>query len=78
MYGESAFLNMREGDSVLFTKNLYHLDIQNGSLGILSSVEGGQFETVEGLEEKYYGEVILDTGEEIKITEEVLNCMVLG
>ena len=78
MYGELTFLNMREGDSVLFTKNLYHRDIQNGSLGILSSVEGGQFETVEGLEETYYGEVILDTGEEIKITEEVLDCMELG
>lgn len=78
IHGELTFLNMREGDSVLFTKNLYHLDIQNGSLGILSSVEGSQFETNEGLEVTYYGEVTLDTGEEIKITEEVLNCMELG
>lgn len=77
MYGENFYLNMREGDSVLFTKNIYNLDIQNGTLGVLSSVEGGTTDTEDG-EEVYFGKVILDTGKTVEITQEVLDCMELG
>lgn len=73
LYGEDYFLELREGDPILFTKNNYNIGIQNGSLGILTSTEG----KTDG-EEPSYGTVTLDTGEAIAITEEVLDSMELG
>lgn len=73
LYGDDYFLDLREGDPILFTKNNYNIGIQNGSLGVLTSVEGRVDE-----EESSYGTVTLDTGETIAITEDVLDCMELG
>lgn len=60
---------LREGDTVLFTRNNYELGFQNGSLGVLSSVHsfGDAF-----------GEIILDTEERIRLTQDVLDCIDLG
>lgn len=69
MHGEQQYINLRQGDVVLFTKNLYHEGIQNGTLGTLSSVQA----VGEG-----YGEVTIDTGDKIEITQAVLDCMQLG
>ena len=69
MNGEKLFLNMRLNDTILFTQNHYDTGIQNGSLGILTSVKGT---------EKSYGEVTLDTGDKIEVTRAVLDCMELG
>ena len=66
---ERFFMNLRLNDSILFTKNHYDKGIQNGSLGILTSIEpsGGN-----------YGEVTLDTGDKVEITQSILDCMSLG
>jgi exodeoxyribonuclease V alpha subunit len=69
MHGESYFQNLRLNDVILFTQNHYDKGIQNGSLGILTSVESS---------DESYGEVTLDTGENIEITQSVLDCMELG
>lgn len=73
LYGEDFFLDLREGDPILFTKNNYKIGIQNGSLGGLTSTERGYQD-----DQETYGVVTLDTGEQIPITEEVFDCMELG
>lgn len=73
LYGEDFFLDLREGDPILFTKNNYNIGIQNGSLGILSSTERGYHD-----DQDTYGVVTLDTGEQIPITKEIFDCMELG
>lgn len=67
--GDEFYLNLRENDQVLFTQNLYDKGINNGTLGELTSVESS---------DDGYGEVTLDTGEKVKITESILDCMELG
>jgi len=67
--GEDFYLNMRLNDQVLFTQNLHDKGINNGTLGELTSV---------GPSGDSYGEVTLDTGEKVKITQGVLDCMELG
>ena len=69
MHGESYFQNLRLNDVILFTQNHYDKGIQNGSLGILTSVE---------FTSENYGEVTLDTGEKVEVTQSVLDCMELG
>lgn len=73
LHGEEYFLDLREGDPILFTKNNYNVGIQNGSLGILTSTVG----ETDG-ENASYGRVKLDTGETIVITDDVLDCVELG
>lgn len=77
IHSEEFFLNLRLNDTVLFTKNLYHRGIQNGTLGTLSGVEPGENDTDE-LAEACFGDVTLDTGDRIQITQDVLDCMELG
>ena len=67
--GDKFFQNIRLNDTILFTRNHYDKGIQNGSLGVLTSV------TASG---DSYGEVTLDTGDKIEITQTVLDCMELG
>ena len=69
MDGELYYRNLKEGDAILFTQNLYDKGIQNGSLGILTSVEakGDKF-----------GEVLLDTGKVLDVSHDVLDAMELG
>jgi exodeoxyribonuclease V alpha subunit len=69
MHGESYFQNLRLNDVILFTQNHYEKGIQNGSLGVLTSVES----SIDN-----YGEVTLDTGEKVEVTQSVLDCMELG
>ena len=69
MNGEKFFQNLRLNDTILFTQNHYDKGIQNGSLGTLTSVDASG----EG-----YGEVTLDTGDKIEVTQAVLDCMELG
>lgn len=67
--GEKFILPLRLNDAVLFTQNHYDKGIQNGSLGTLTSV----LSTGEN-----FGEVTLDSGEKVEITQSVLDCMELG
>ncbi|PNH90524.1 AAA family ATPase [Vibrio diazotrophicus] len=67
--GDKFFLPLSINDAVLFTQNHYENGIQNGSLGILTSAEYSG---------DSYGEVTLDTGEKVKVTQSVLDCMELG
>ena len=67
--GEKLFQNLRLNDTILFTQNHYDKGIQNGSLGTLTSVESSG---------EAYGEVTLDTGDKIEVTQAVLDCMELG
>lgn len=69
MHGEKFFQNLRLNDAILFTQNHYDKGIQNGSLGMLTSVESS---------DESYGEVTLDTGDKVEITQSVLDCMELG
>ncbi|MBC7000938.1 AAA family ATPase [Photobacterium sp. BZF1] len=69
LQGELFYRNLCQGDAILFTKNLYDKDIQNGSLGVLESVEGAG---------ESLGTVRLDTDEVVEITPTVLDCMELG
>ena len=69
MHGEKFFLDLRLGDAILFTQNHYDKGIQNGSLGSLSSVDSSG---------ESYGEVTLDTGDQIEVTQSVLDCIELG
>lgn len=69
MNGEQFYLDLRLGDAILFTKNQYDKGIQNGSLGVMTSVNGHGDK---------YGEVTLDTGETVEINQAVLDCMELG
>ena len=67
--GDKFFLPLRMNDAVLFTQNHYDKGIQNGSLGMLTNIKSSG---------DSYGEVTLDTGEKIEITQSVLDCMELG
>lgn len=69
MNGELFFQHLRLNDSILFTQNHYDKGIQNGSLGALTSVVASG---------ESYGEVTLDTGDKVKVTQAVLDCMELG
>ena len=69
VHGERFFQNLRLIDAILFTQNHYDKGIQNGSLGMLTSVESSG---------ESYGEVTLDTGDKVEITQSVLDCMELG
>lgn len=69
MHGERFFQNLRLNDAILFTQNHYDKGIQNGSLGVLTSVESSG---------ESYGEVTLDTGDKVEVTQSVLDCMELG
>jgi exodeoxyribonuclease V alpha subunit len=69
MHGESYFQNLRLNDVILFTQNHYDKGIQNGSLGILTSVDSSG---------ESYGEVTLDTLEKLSVNQSVLDCMELG
>lgn len=61
--------DLREGDAVLFTENHYADGVQNGSLGVLSSVE---------TTESTYGSVRLDTGQDVELSQALMDCMELG
>lgn len=61
--------DLREGDAVLFTENHYAEGVQNGSLGVLSSVE---------TTESTYGCVRLDTGQDVELSQALMDCMELG
>ena len=69
MHGENFYQDLRLNDAILFTQNQYDKGIQNGSLGVLSNLEAT---------DESFGEVTLDTGENIKINQAVLDCMELG
>lgn len=69
MHGYLYFQRFKQNDVILFTQNFYEKGIQNGSLGILTSVISSG---------ESYGEVTLDTGDTIEVTQSVLDCMELG
>ncbi len=69
LHGEKFFQNLRLNDAILFTQNQYDKGIQNGSLGVLSSIHRSG---------DSLGEVTLDSGEKIEVSQAVLDCMELG
>lgn len=69
MDGEQYYRNLKQGDAILFTQNIYDKEIQNGSLGALTSVEANS---------NKLGEVTLEVGKVIDITPDVLDAMELG
>lgn len=70
------YTGFRLGDPVLCTKNLWHLGLQNGSLGHLHSIEDAPLVDVEGV--ATYGWVRWDDGELRAVTDEVLDALELG
>jgi exodeoxyribonuclease V alpha subunit len=69
LHGDEFHVKLRINDQILFTQNLYDKGINNGSLGELTSVT-----STEGS----FGEVALDTGDKVEITQQVLDGMELG
>ncbi|MBE3897986.1 AAA family ATPase [Vibrio parahaemolyticus] len=67
--GDKFFLPLRLNDAVLFTQNHYEKGIHNGTLGTLTCVNSSSGS---------YGEVTLDTGEKVDITQPILDCMELS
>ncbi|EOV0917533.1 AAA family ATPase [Vibrio parahaemolyticus] len=67
--GDKFFLPLRLNDAVLFTQNHYEKGIHNGTLGTLTCVNSSSGS---------YGEVTLDTGEKVDITQPILDCMALS
>lgn len=67
--GEWFYSDIRKGDIVLFNKNNYEHNFQNGSLGKLISIDKSG---------DVLGKVELDTGTKIEVTPDVLDCMELG
>ena len=68
-HGERTYIDIREGDDILFTQNNYDKGVQNGSLGTLTSVDRDGEE---------YGEAELDTGDVIKLSQALIDSMQLG
>ncbi|MBN8504484.1 MAG: AAA family ATPase [Burkholderiales bacterium] len=66
----------RLDDPVLCTKNLWHLGLQNGSLGRLHSIEDTPLVDVDGV--ATYGWIRWDDGELRAVTDEVLDALELG
>lgn len=66
----------RLGDPVLCIKNLWHLGLQNGSLGRLHSIE--DLPSVDGDGLATYGWIRWDDGELRAVTDEVLDALELG
>ncbi|RUM50061.1 MAG: AAA family ATPase [Marinomonas sp.] len=69
LHGDQFYLNLKLNDAILFTQNNYDKGIQNGSLGTLTKVTPS---------DGSYGEVTLDTGEKVEISQSILDCMELG
>tara|TARA_B100000780_G_C21124623_1_gene455913 strand:- start:247 stop:2415 length:2169 start_codon:yes stop_codon:yes gene_type:complete len=69
MHGDLFCVDLKLNDTILFTQNHYDKGVQNGSLGILSSVDAS---------DSCYGEVTLDTGEKVEVSPSLLDCMQLG
>ncbi|MCK8120930.1 AAA family ATPase [Pseudoalteromonas sp. 2CM32C] len=69
LQGDEFYVKLRVNDQILFTQNLYDKGVNNGSLGELSSVTNAG---------DCFGEVTLDTGDKVEITQPVLDCMELG
>lgn len=69
LHGDRFYRDTRQGDAILFTQNNYDKGIQNGSLGTLVSTEAVG---------EHYGVVELDTGDQIGVTQSLLDCMELG
>ncbi|GAB3530694.1 AAA family ATPase [Photobacterium alginatilyticum] len=69
IHGDRFFLGLKLNDAILFTQNHYDKGIQNGSLGTLTNADAVG---------DSYGEVTLDTGEKVEITQSVLDCIELG
>ena len=69
LHDERCFQDLRLNDAILFTQNQYNKGIQDGSLGILNSVQGPG---------DTFREVLLDGGDSVEINQAVLDCMELG
>jgi exodeoxyribonuclease V alpha subunit len=64
--GERQYLDIHLNDPIVFTANNYDLDIQNGTLGKVVSIEQHD-------EDGTFGEVIIDTGAKIALTLPLLD-----
>lgn len=70
LYDENYYLDLRVGDPILLTKNDMKLDIQNGTLGHLKSLEKGQ--------ENNFGIISLDDSRDIQIDNDLLDYIQLA
>lgn len=66
---DEFYLPLREGDEILFTRNDYQREIQNGLLGKLTSVKQ---------DDHFKGAVSLDDGRQIYIDDDLLEQVELG
>lgn len=64
LYGQQHYLALRKGDPVIFTENDYEAGVQNGTLGKLICVKQT---------DEHFGIVELDTGQEVRLTQSLLD-----
>lgn len=69
LQADRYFLDLRVGDTVLFTKNHYDKNVQNGSLGTLKALTN---------ENELFGIIELDTKHRVEIDRKILDCLELG
>ncbi|WP_050917707.1 ATP-dependent DNA helicase [Vibrio campbellii] len=68
---------IRQGDQVLFTKNDYKHDVQNGLLGVLTSVEKTVLDTENGPEE-FMGMIKVDCNRSVFVDMDIIDQVQLG
>lgn len=74
---EEWHTKVRKGDHVLFTKNDYKHDVQNGLLGVLTSVEKTMVTNGNGSEE-CLGVIELDDGRSVFVDMDIIDQVKLG
>ncbi|OED65746.1 hypothetical protein A165_09845 [Vibrio tasmaniensis ZS-17] len=70
-------IQIRQGDQVLFTKNDYNHDVQNGLLGVLTSTEKTVL-TTENCSEDYMGVIKVDGGRSVYVDMDIIDQVKLG
>lgn len=74
--GTANYLDIRENDPIIFVENNWDRGVQNGTLGKLLNVDKPKLETDDG--EISLADVLIDTGELIPLTVDLLDSLKLA
>ncbi len=74
--GTPSYLDIRENDPIIFVENNWERGVQNGTLGKLLNVGAPKTETDDG--EVSFADVLIDTGEMIPLTVDLLDSLKLS
>lgn len=74
--GTPSYLDIRENDPIIFVENNWERGVQNGTLGKLLNIGSPKTETDDG--EVSFADVLIDTGEMIPLTVDLLDSLKLA